>query len=99
MNFFFQNLIILRFRFSLYGLQVSMSLKTYKGMKLGIECTNFFLADLVFTSECPYYSRLLFSSFMHGHNFSKIIIRIKQKPRLLSKEFYESNFQGMQKKR
>ena len=27
---------------NLYGLQVSMSLKTYKAIKLGIECTNFF---------------------------------------------------------
>ena len=36
----FQNLT--RVSINLYDLQVSMSLKTYKAMKLGIECTNFF---------------------------------------------------------
>ena len=28
--------------FNLYGLQVLKSLKTYRTIKLGIECTNFF---------------------------------------------------------
>ena len=42
MNFFKKNLTILRSIINLYGLQVSVSLKTYKAMKLGIECTNFF---------------------------------------------------------
>ena len=41
MNFFL-NLTISRSIINLYGLQVSMSLKTYKAIKLGIECTNFF---------------------------------------------------------
>ena len=38
----FKNLTISRSIINLYGLQVSMSLKTYKTIKLGIECTNFF---------------------------------------------------------
>ena len=39
---FFKKLTILRLIISLYGLQVSISLKTYKAIKLGIEFTNFF---------------------------------------------------------
>ena len=39
---FFKNLTISRSIINLYGLQVSMSLKTYKVIKLGTECTNFF---------------------------------------------------------
>ena len=39
---FFKNLKILRSIINLYGLQVSMSLRTYKVTKLGIEHTNFF---------------------------------------------------------
>ena len=39
---FFKNLAISSLIINLYGLQVSMSLKTYKAIKLGIECTNFF---------------------------------------------------------
>ena len=38
---FLKNLTVLRLIITLYGLQVSMSLKTYKAIKLGIECTNF----------------------------------------------------------
>ena len=38
---FFLNLVISSLIINLYGLQVSMSLKTYKAIKLGIECTNF----------------------------------------------------------
>ena len=38
---FLKNLTISRSIINLYGLQVSMSLKTYKVIKLGIECTNF----------------------------------------------------------
>ena len=38
----FTNLTSLRLIINLYGLQVSRSLKTYKAIKLGIECTNFF---------------------------------------------------------
>ena len=40
MNFFI-NLTILKLIINLYGLLVSRSLKTYKAIKLGIECTNF----------------------------------------------------------
>ena len=39
---FFKNLKMSRSIINLYGVQVSMSLKTYKVIKLGIECTNFF---------------------------------------------------------
>ena len=39
---FFLNLTISRSIINLYGLQVSMSLKTDEVIKLGIECTNFF---------------------------------------------------------
>ena len=39
---FFKNLAISSLIIKLYGLQLSMSLKTYKAIKLGIECTSFF---------------------------------------------------------
>ena len=39
---FFNNLAISGLIINLYGLQVSMSLRTYRSIKLGIECTNFF---------------------------------------------------------
>ena len=38
---FFRNLSISRFVISLYGLQVSRSLKTFKTIKLGLQCTTF----------------------------------------------------------
>ena len=38
---FFRNLSILRFVISLYGLQVSRSLKTFKTIKSGLQCTTF----------------------------------------------------------
>ena len=39
---FFKNLSISRFVISLYGLQVSRSLKTSKAIKSGLQCTTFF---------------------------------------------------------
>ena len=39
---FFKNLSISRFVISLYGLQVSRSLKTRKAIKSGLQCTTFF---------------------------------------------------------
>ena len=70
---FFKKLTILRLIINLYGLQVSRSLKTYKAIKLGIKCTNFFSPDLVFTSECPHYifMDIVFKFHMHVHDFSK----------------------------
>ena len=41
-NIFFKHLTISRSIINLYGLQVSMSLKTYKAIKLGIKGTNCF---------------------------------------------------------
>ena len=38
---FFKNLSISRFVISLYGLQVSRSLKTFKTIKSGLQCTTF----------------------------------------------------------
>ena len=38
----FKNWTILRSIINLHGLQVSMSLKTHKVIRLGIDCTNFF---------------------------------------------------------
>ena len=61
---FFRNLSISRFVISLYGLEVSRSLKTRKAIKSGLQCTTFFLPDFVFTSECPHYSRALYSTFI-----------------------------------
>ena len=90
MNFFFKNLTISRSIIKLYGLQVSMSLKTYKVIKLGIECTNFFSQI-----SCLQVSVLI----IHGYCFQvsldarerlwKKIICIKQNARLLSEDFSE----------
>ena len=86
---FFKNLIISRSIIKLYGLPVSMSLKTYKVIKLGIECINFFFQIL-----CLQVSVLI----IHGYCFQvsyarerlwKKIICIKQNARLLSEEFSE----------
>ena len=69
---FFKKLSISRFVISLYGLQVLRSLKTCETIKLGLQYTFFFLADFVFTSECPHYSRVLFFYFhVHVHNSAK----------------------------
>ena len=43
---------------------ISLSLKTRNAIKSGFQCTTFFLADFVFTSECPHYSRALYSTFI-----------------------------------
>ena len=59
---FFKNLSHYRLVINLYGQQVSRSLKTCKTIKSGLQCTNFFLADFVFTSECPHYSQALYST-------------------------------------
>ena len=48
-----------------FMVQVSRSLKTFKTIKSGLQCQYYFsLADFVFTSECPHYSRVLFFTFM-----------------------------------
>ena len=55
---FFKNLSISRFVISLYGLQVSRSLKTRKAIKSGLQCTTFFSQIL-----CLQVSVLI----IHGH--------------------------------
>ena len=55
---FFKNLSISRFVISLYGLQVSRSLKTFKDIKSGLQCTTFFSQIL-----CLQVSVLI----IHGH--------------------------------
>ena len=60
---FFKILSISRFVISLYGLQVSRSLKTCKIIKSGLQCTTF-LSQILFTSECTHYSRVLFFTVM-----------------------------------
>ena len=45
---FFSNLAISSLIIKLYGMQVSMSLKTYEAKKLGIECANFFIRFCVY---------------------------------------------------
>ena len=55
---FFKNLSISRFVISLYGLQVSRSLKTFKTIKSGLQCTTFFSQIL-----CLQVSVLI----IHGH--------------------------------
>ena len=74
MNFFL-NLAISSLMINLYGLQVSMSLKTYKAIKLGIECTNFFYQIL-----CLQMSVLI----IHGYCFHLSYARaqLKQKNHL-----------------
>ena len=59
---FFKNLSISRFVISLYGLQVSRSLKTRKTIKLGLQCTTFLLQIL-----CLQVSALI----IHVHNSAK----------------------------
>ena len=54
----FKNLSISRFVISLYGLQVSRSLKTHKAIKSGLQCTTFFSQIL-----CLQVSVLI----IHGH--------------------------------
>ena len=67
---FFRNLSILRFVISLYGLQVSRSLKTRKAIKSGLQCTTFFsqilclqVSVLIIHGHCPQlsFSRAQFS--------------------------------------
>ena len=72
---FFKNLAISRLIIKLYGLQVSMSLKTYKAIKLGIEFTNFFYQIL-----CLQMSVLI----IHGYCFQVSYARaqLKQKNHL-----------------
>ena len=69
---FFKNLAISSVMINLYGLQVSMSLKTYKAIKLGIECTNLFYQIL-----CLQMSVLI----IHGYCFhlSYACAQLKQK--------------------
>ena len=55
---FFKNLSISSFVISLYGLQVSRSLKTCKTIKSGLQCTTFFSQIL-----CLQVSVLI----IHGH--------------------------------
>ena len=55
---FFKNLSISRFVISLYGLQVSRSLKTFKTIKSGLQCTTF-LSQIL----CLQVSVLI----IHGH--------------------------------
>ena len=85
MNFFFFNLSISRFVISLYGLQVSRSLKIRKTIKSGLQCTTFF--SQIF---CLQVSALI----IHAYSFllscsraqlSKKFICIKQNAQLLSK--------------
>ena len=87
---FFKNLSILRFVISLYGLQVSRSLKTRKVIKSGLQCTTFFSQIL-----CLQVSVLI----IHGHciqlsfsraQLSKKFICIKQNAQLLSKNVRET---------
>ena len=66
MNFFKKLSLII----NLYGLQVSMSLKTYKAIKLGIECTNFFYQIL-----CLQMSGLI----IHGYCFHLSYARAQMK--------------------
>ena len=61
---------------NLYGLQVSRSLKIYKAIKLGIECTNSFSQILCLqVIVClPVFTAIAFKSHTHVHDFSKKII-------------------------
>ena len=72
---FLKNLAISRLIIKLYGLQVSMSLETYKAIKLGIECINFFYQIL-----CLQISVLI----IHGYCFqvSYACTQLKQKNHL-----------------
>ena len=71
---FFKNLSISSFVISLYGLQVSRSLKTCKTIKSGLQCTTFFSQIL-----CLQVSVLI----IHGHciqlSFSRTIRAIRTK--------------------
>ena len=72
---FLKNLTISKLIINLYGLQVSMSLKTYKAIKLGIECINIFSQIL-----CLQMSVLI----IHGYCFQVSYARaqLKQKNHL-----------------
>ena len=70
---FFKNLTTERSIINLYGLLVKMSLKTYKAIKLGIECTNFFYLIL-----CLQMSVLI----IHGYCFHVSYAQLKQKNHL-----------------
>ena len=69
---FFKNLSISRFVISLYGLQVSRSLKTFKTIKSGLQC-NTFLSQilclqvnvLIIHVYCVFYFHV------HVHNSAK----------------------------
>ena len=69
MNFFL-NLAISSLIIKLYGLQVSMSLKTYKAKKLGNECANFF-----YQIFCLQMSVLI----IHGYCFQVSYARVRHK--------------------
>ena len=86
---FFKNLAISSLIITLYGLQVSMSLKAYKSIKLGIECTNFFYQILCLQMSVLIIHGYCFHVSYAMRNLSEKIICIKQNARLLSEEFSE----------
>ena len=62
---------------NLYGLQVSRSLKIYKAIKLGIECTNNSFSQILCLQvivRLPVFTAIAFKSHTHVHDFSKKII-------------------------
>ena len=77
---FFRNLSISRFVISLYGLQVSRSLKTRKTIKSGLQCTTFFsqilclqVSVLIIHGHCIQlsFSRAQLSEKIHLHFISE----------------------------
>ena len=80
---FFKNLSISSFVISLYGLQVSRSLKTCKTIKSGLQCTTFFSQVL-----CLQVSVLI----IHGHciqlSFSRA--QLSKKDELLKVEIFRT---------
>ena len=68
---FFKNLSISRFVISLYGLQVSRSLKASKTIKSGLQCTTFFSQILCLHVSVLIITFIVFYFHVHVHNSAK----------------------------
>ena len=75
---FFKNLTISRSLINLYGLQVSMSLKTYKVIKLGIERTSFFSQISRLQASVLLFTAIVFKFHMHVNDFGKKLFALNR---------------------
>ena len=87
---FFKNLSISRFVISLYGLQVSRSLKTFKTIKSGLQCTTFLSQILCLQVSVLIIHVYCFLLSCPRAQLSKKFICIKQNAQLLSKNVRET---------